>query len=130
MTKRCLLDTHIILAILRADTRLRFPNISKLVSAADFSGFASVASLWEIAIKSRLGKLDPGVPLEDMRMVLEGGGLTILPIDIPHVITAAEPEPETRDPFDRLLLAQCQVEGLQLVTIDRALVGHPLAFKF
>jgi PIN domain nuclease of toxin-antitoxin system len=95
-----------------------------------FSGFASVASLWEIAIKSRLGKLDPGVPLEDMRMVLEGGGLTIIPIEIPHVITAAEPEPETRDPFDRLLLAQCQVEGLQLVTIDRALVGHRLAFKF
>lgn len=57
-------------------------------------------------------------------------GLTILPIDIPHVITAAEPEPDTRDPFDRLLLAQCQVEGLQLVTIDRALVGHRLAFKF
>ncbi|EUB96445.1 PilT protein domain protein [Rhizobium sp. CF080] len=130
MTKRCLLDTHIILAILRADTRQRFPNISKLVGAADFSGFVSVASLWEIAIKSRLGKLDPGVPLEDMQIVLEGAGLTILPIDIPHVITAAEPEPDTRDPFDRLLLAQCQVEGLLLVTIDRALVGHRLAFKF
>ncbi|MCJ9753392.1 type II toxin-antitoxin system VapC family toxin [Neorhizobium sp. BETTINA12A] len=130
MTKRCLLDTHIILAVLRGDTRQRFPNISKLVSAADFSGFVSVASLWEIAIKSRLGKLDPGVPLEDMQIVLEGAGFTILRIDIPHVITAAEPEPETRDPFDRLLLAQCQVEGLQLVTIDRALVGHHLAFKF
>lgn len=130
MTKRCLLDTHIILAVLRGDTRQRFPNISKLVSAVDFSGFVSVASLWEIAIKSRLGKLDPGVPLEDMQIVLEGAGLTILRIDIPHVITAAEPEPGTRDPFDRLLLAQCQVEGLQLATIDRALVHHPLALKF
>jgi PIN domain nuclease of toxin-antitoxin system len=130
LTKRCLLDTHIILAILRADIRQRFPEISKLVSAVDFSGFVSVASLWEIAIKYRLGKLDPGVPLEDMQIIWEGAGLAILRIDIPHVITAAEPEPQTRDPFDRLLLAQCQIEGLQLVTIDRVLVGHPLAFRF
>ncbi len=68
--------------------------------------------------------------LDAMPGAVNDTGLTILGIDIPHVITAAEPEPETRDPFDRLLLAQCQVEGLQLVTIDRALVGHRLAFKF
>lgn len=89
-----------------------------------------MASLWEIAIKSRLGKLDAGVPLERMQSSLQDAGLTILPIEIKHVLTAADPEPPTRDPFDRLLLAQCQVEGLQLVTIDRALVDHPLAFRF
>ena len=44
-----------------------------------------------------------------------------------HVLAAVEPEALTRDPFDRILLAQCQVAGLRLVTIDRALVSHPMA---
>jgi PIN domain nuclease of toxin-antitoxin system len=89
-----------------------------------------VASLWEIAIKSRLNKLDPGMALDAMQPTLEGTGITILPINVGHVIAVVAPEPATRDPFDRLLLAQCEVEGLQLVTIDRALVEHPLAFRF
>jgi len=102
---------------------------SQLFVASDFSGFVSVASLWEIAIKTRLGKLNPGVPLSEMRDILEDGKLTILPIDVAHVIATIEPEPPTRDPFDRLLLAQCAVEGLKLVTVDRALVDHHLAFR-
>ena len=65
-----------------------------------------------------------------MQSILEDGRLTILRIDVPHVTALVLPEPPTRDPFDRLLLAQCQTEGLQLVTIDRALVEHPLAFRF
>jgi PIN domain nuclease of toxin-antitoxin system len=127
---RCLLDTHMVIAVLRNDIHQRFPEAGSLVVSQGFSGFVSVASLWEIAIKSRLGKLDPGMELDAMPGAVSDTGLTILRIDIPHVITAAEPEPETRDPFDRLLLAQCQVEGLQLVTVDRALVGHHLTFKF
>ena len=61
--------------------------------------------------------------------MIKASGLTMLPIAIEHVLTVAQPEPPTRDPFDRLLLAQAQVENLQLVTIDRALVDHPLAFR-
>jgi PIN domain nuclease of toxin-antitoxin system len=46
-----------------------------------------------------------------------------------HALASVEPEPATRDPFDRMLVAQCQIEGLRLLTIDRALVSHPLAAK-
>ncbi len=56
-------------------------------------------------------------------------GISLLDIDHHHVLAELDPEPATRDPFDRLLLAQCQVEGMQLVTIDRALAGHPLAWR-
>ncbi len=126
----CLLDTHVVISVLRDRLQRQFPVVHGLLGSASFSGFVSVASLWEIAIKSRLGKLDPGVPLERMQSILEGGRLTILRVDVPHVITLVLPEPPTRDPFDRLLLAQAQVEGLQLVTIDRALIDHPLAFRF
>lgn len=126
---RLLLDTHFVLAILRKDIATRFPDITGILVDKDTTGFASVASLWEIAIKSRIGKLDPGMPLKDVREAVEQIGLTVLRIEIDHVVTAADPEPQTRDPFDRLLLAQCQVEGLQLATVDRMLVNHPLALK-
>ncbi|MBB2820348.1 UNVERIFIED_ORG: PIN domain nuclease of toxin-antitoxin system [Rhizobium esperanzae] len=126
---RLLLDTHIVLAILRKDAGQRFPEIASLLGDSKTVGFVSVASLWETAIKARLGKLDPGMPLEDIAGSLEEIGLILLRIEIQHVITAADPEPETRDPFDRLLLAQCKVEGLQLATVDRLLVGHPLALR-
>jgi PIN domain nuclease of toxin-antitoxin system len=87
----------------------------------------SAASLWETAIKTRLGKLDPGMPLSDIAGYLEAVGLSILAVEARHALATADPEPPTRDPFDRLLLAQCQVEGLRLATIDRALLDHPLA---
>ncbi|PKA41176.1 type II toxin-antitoxin system VapC family toxin [Rhizobium sullae] len=127
---RLLLDTHIVLAILRKDVAQRFPVVTTLLGEPQTVGFVSVASLWETAIKARLGKLDPGMPLEEMAQSLQKIGLSLLGIDVSHVITAADPEPDTRDPFDRLLLAQCQIEGLRLVTIDRALADHPLALKF
>jgi PIN domain nuclease of toxin-antitoxin system len=126
---RLLLDTHIVLAILRKDVSERFPAITEMLAEDKTLGFVSVASLWETAIKTRLGKLDPGMPLDDIVRSLQEIGLVLLHIGIKHVITAADPEPETRDPFDRLLLAQCQVEGLQLATVDKALAGHRLALK-
>jgi PIN domain nuclease of toxin-antitoxin system len=118
-----------IIAIVQRKLTDRFPDVQRVLLHATTKGFVSVASLWEIAIKTRLGKLQPGLTLDVIPAYLQGTGLTILPIDIAHVITAADPEPETRDPFDRLLLAQCKVEGLQLATVDRLLVDHPLALR-
>jgi len=126
---RLLLDTHIVLALLRRNFHEQFPTIERHFAASDVSAVASVASLWEIAIKSRLGKLKIELPLPQVPVNLRSGGLEILDIDVSHVLHTLDPEPPTRDPFDRLLLAQCQVEDLQLVTVDRALVGHPLAFR-
>jgi PIN domain nuclease of toxin-antitoxin system len=54
-------------------------------------------------------------------------GINLVLIDARHVLASVLPEPATRDPFDRLLLAQCQVEGLRLVTIDRALITDRLS---
>ena len=88
-----------------------------------------MASLWEIAIKVRLRKLALGIPLDWIPSIIDRIGLTLIAINHHHVLAVAEPEPATRDPFDRLLLAQSLVENLRLVTIDRALVGHPLAWR-
>jgi PIN domain nuclease of toxin-antitoxin system len=126
---RLLLDTHIVLALLRRNFDQQFPDISKHFAVGEVTGFVSVATLWEIAIKSRLGKLDTGMPLSDIPTNLRSGRLEILGIDVSHVLHTLDPEPPTRDPFDRLLLAQCHVEGLKLITVDRALVDYPLAFR-
>jgi PIN domain nuclease of toxin-antitoxin system len=126
---RVLIDTHIVLGLLRRDQRKKFPEIMLRLSDPATIAFVSVASLWEIAIKTRLGRLNPGMPLEDIASFLDALGLAILPIQTLHVIGAADPEPETRDPFDRLLLAQCQTENLFLATVDRALIGHPLVWR-
>ncbi|MEF0938709.1 type II toxin-antitoxin system VapC family toxin [Rhizobium sp. BR 362] len=127
---RLLLDTHIVLAVLRDDVIRRYPAIAKLLDEQVTIGFVSVASLWEIAIKTRLGKLDPGMPLADIAGALAALRISVLPIDARHAVFAVDPEPETRDPFDRLLLAQCQADDMQFATVDRMLADHPLALKF
>ena len=126
---KVLIDTHIVLGLLRRDVLERYPKIAAALADPGTIVFVSVASLWEIAIKARIGKLNPGMPLADIAGYLDALGLSVLPIETAHVMTAADPLPETRDPFDRLLLAQCQVENLTLATIDQALMGHRLAWK-
>jgi PIN domain nuclease of toxin-antitoxin system len=99
------------------------------VASSENIAFASATSLWEIAIKARLGKVDPGLPLDDLPDYFQEIGLNLLVINHRHAVKSLDAEPATRDPFDRLLLAQCAVEQLRLVTIDRVLRDHPLAWS-
>lgn len=126
---RLLLDTHYVIAAADGEVNPRFSEIRSILDNALGSHVYSVASLWEIAIKMRLGKLSPRLPLLDIPSFLEASGLGLLGIEVAHALHTIDPEPPTRDPFDRLLLAQCYIEGLRLVTVDRALVDHPLAFR-
>lgn len=124
-----LVDTHILLAVLGQETS-RLPRVQAEVLLEKKEGFtASVASIWEVAIKHRLGKLALSFDLADLPQLLEDAGIGVLPITIEHVIAEIDPVPVTRDPFDRLLLAQCAVDRMRLVTIDRALADHPLAAR-
>lgn len=77
--------------------------------------------------KWRLGKLDFGMALEDLTNAARSGQIQILAINKHHALHHVEPEPPTRDPFDRLLLAQCAVDGFKLVKISKALADHPLS---
>ncbi|ATU93288.1 type II toxin-antitoxin system VapC family toxin [Phyllobacterium zundukense] len=126
---RVLLDTHILLAIIEQQLEKFTPGIRGLLADPAGEFHVSVASLWEIAIKWRLGKLRLTPGLKTLPSLLTSMGIELVPINEHHTLIAVEPEPLTRDPFDRLLLAQCQVEDLRLVTIDRGLVAHPMAVK-
>ncbi len=113
---RLLLDTHLLLwallqpSKLKSRTRLQIERNEVFVSAA---------SIWEISIKSALGKLeaDPRVVLE----ALEPAGFRLLPISGEHAARVFELPALHRDPFDRLLLAQAWSEPLTLLTDDNVL---------
>jgi PIN domain nuclease of toxin-antitoxin system len=124
---RLLIDTHVFIAMAKRTIGSEHPHLIGVLETATV--FMSVASIWEIAIKTRLSKLDAGMPPEDIPQACESGGIGIIAINERHVLRSLDPEPDTKDPFDRLLLAQCKVDSLKLVTWDRALADHPLAFR-
>jgi PIN domain nuclease of toxin-antitoxin system len=126
---KLLLDTHIVLSVVNERTNDLPASLRGVLADPDSEFYVSVASLWEIAIKWRLGKLKLSGDLKLLPDIVTSGGFDLIPIDEHHVLASVQPEPSTRDPFDRLLLAQCGVEDLRLVTVDRALVSHPLAFR-
>jgi PIN domain nuclease of toxin-antitoxin system len=85
----------------------------------------SAASLWEVAIKSGLGREDFKVDASVLRRGLIDNGYLELPIAGDHVVAVAALPPLHRDPFDRLLVAQAQVEGITLLTSDPLVAAYP-----
>ena len=84
----------------------------------------SAASIWELELKIAAGKLESDVELlEEVQRI----GYRILPITADHAVAAARLPLHHRDPFDRMLIAQAQLEGLTLVTRDPRLTPYPVA---
>lgn len=111
-----LLDTHLLLWALLQPAKLK-SRARSLIEQNEI--FVSSASIWEISIKSSLGKLevDPRVVLD----ALEPAGLRVLPVSGEHAAKVFELPALHRDPFDRLLLAQALSEPLTLLTDDKVL---------
>jgi PIN domain nuclease of toxin-antitoxin system len=122
---RFLLDTHLVVATINLDLDSRFPRQALVIRDPSSISYVSVVSLWEIALKSRLGKLLLAVPLAELPGYLGSKGLRVLDLRPAHVLANLESVPATRDPFDRLLLAIAVVEGFRLLSDDEALKGHP-----
>ena len=117
-----LLDTQIMLWWLVDDPRLRADTRDLLSKTACV---VSVASIWEVAIKHRLGKLP--VSAEHFREQSLGAGASILPILEGHVIETGQLPQVHGDPFDRLLIAQAVEENLTLVSVDPLMRNYPVA---
>jgi PIN domain nuclease of toxin-antitoxin system len=117
---RILLDTQVWLWMLAAPERLSEPARA-LVIATDNELLLSAASAWEIAIKYALGKLRlPETPGDLIPRLMTRTGITPLPIHHRHALHVASLPARHRDPFDRLLIAQAQIERLPILTADRS----------
>ncbi len=121
---RILLDTQVFLWLANAPTRLNTTASDLLADQAN-ELFLSSASSWEIAIKHSRGKL--ALPIAPARFVLsrmQRFDLTGLAVEHVHALHVAELPHHHNDPFDRLLVAQAQLEGLSLATADRRLAEY------
>ncbi|MEJ1966200.1 MAG: type II toxin-antitoxin system VapC family toxin [Gammaproteobacteria bacterium] len=116
---RVLLDTHLLLWALGSPLKLS-AETRKLVDTSEV--FVSAASIWEISIKSAIGKLkaDP----QKILAAIEPTGLSILAITGEHAARVARLPSLHKDPFDRLLVAQALSEPMILLTNDQALAGY------
>jgi len=115
-----LLDTQVLLWLFLRSSQLKKAVRSILADPANVV-YVSAVSTWEIAIKANLGKLElPGTPAQYLPDRIERAQLTNLPIVAAHTYGVFSLPGHHRDPFDRLLIAQAQLESLTIVTNDRA----------
>ena len=116
---RVLLDTHGWLWMVGDSGRLA-PSSHELLRDPANDLYLSAASAWEIAIKYAIGKLRlPQPPAALITQWMAEVRMGALPVLHAHALRAGELPPHHRDPFDRLLIAQAQIEGLTLLTADR-----------
>lgn len=110
-------DTHLLVWAAEQDNRLpAAANI--LLNDPDNEIFFSAASIWEVSIKSRLGRSDFQIDPFALTQGLIQHGYVELPVKREHALAVFHLPSLHRDPFDRLLIAQAQVEGLALLTVD------------
>lgn len=119
-----LLDTHVLLWAASSPEKLSEPALATLVDKENILYF-SAASMWEIVIKNQLRRQDFLVDARLLRRGLLENGYLELPITSEHAIAIEALMPIHKDPFDRILLAQAQVEGFSLLTADAYLANYP-----
>jgi len=116
-----LLDTHALLWWLADDVKLTATARDVIGHSAN-QVFVSAVSGWEISIKQSLGKLDVDKAL--LLTEVEHNGFMLLPVSFRHGLVAGDLPFHHRDPFDRMLIAQAQCEGLHLISVDRCFAAY------
>ena len=121
---RQLLDTHTFLWFVMGN-----PRITERLRAQieDNENFVSIVSIWEIAIKYRIGKLNLEVPFDDFidRQIVPNG-IQLLDIKLEHLKIVSALPLHHRDPFDRLLIAQAIVEDILIISADKVFSLYPV----
>ena len=124
---KLLIDTHILIWWLDGDSRLLERN-RRLLRSGDHEVFVSAVTAWEIATKTRLGKLQFDADfIDDFEQRTLALNMVHLSVAIRHAVVGAQLSGQHSDPFDRLLAAQAIVEGLRVLTADPAIkaLGAP-----
>ncbi|HZH34852.1 MAG TPA: type II toxin-antitoxin system VapC family toxin [Pyrinomonadaceae bacterium] len=120
---RLLLDTHILIWFLEGNPKLSNER-QQIITVAQNDVFVSIASLWEMAVKISLGKLTLCQPLADVVKQLAADNIETLPILPPHVLQVSTMPFHHRDPFDRIIIAQSDIENLPIMTDDQEFAAY------
>lgn len=118
-----LLDTHMLIWFL-SDPNLLPKKADELIFDSANLIFVSSISLWEIAIKTSIGKLELDVVIADLETICERSNLIVMSFQAAHALAVAELAGHHKDPFDRALIAQAQVDQMTLLTHDAFLSAY------
>lgn len=118
-----LIDTHILIWFLEGNNLLSTER-QKLLSTSQNEVFVSIASLWELAIKISIGKITLSKPLADVIKQIAVENIEILPILPEHSLQVSTLSFHHRDPFDRIIIAQAQIENLTILSDDTEFVNY------
>jgi PIN domain nuclease of toxin-antitoxin system len=121
-----LLDTHALIWFLSGDKQMPAP-IRSTIADTSHNCFVSIVSLWEIAIKTSLGKLELEGSFDQIAGLLIDNEIDILPISFQHIQNLLTIDLHHRDPFDRMIIAQAIVEQLHIVTRDQEFAKYPVS---
>jgi PIN domain nuclease of toxin-antitoxin system len=122
---KLLLDTHAFIWWDSDPTQLSAPALAAVRDPAN-DVWLSVTSVWEMLIKARLGKLTLRLPLADIVTQQQANGLHVLPVTLAHVLAVEGLPAVHKDPFDRVLVAQANVEGAEFVSADQVFRQYPV----
>ena len=112
-----LLDTHALVWWLEGREKLS-ARARRAIEDSDTTVFVSAASAWELAIKTQIGKFKSAELVSDLDAQVREEGFVELPISIEHALQAGNLASAHKDPFDRMLIAQAQIEKLPIVSRD------------
>jgi PIN domain nuclease of toxin-antitoxin system len=120
---RLLLDTNALIWALASPERLSNQAAGAIRDGSN-RVFVSVVSIWEIGVKRAKGSLDLPTGLESMLPTMQ---IDSLPLSMPHALAVESLPYKHHDPFDRMIIAQAQIEGLTIVTPDRQMRRYQVA---
>lgn len=113
-----LIDTHALIWFLNGDNDLT-DNTKKDIEEKDAINFIRIASLWEIAIKISIGKLELKIPFAKISEQLENNGFQILPVTFEDTLLLSTLPFHHRDPFDRIIISQSFNNKLRIISKDK-----------
>jgi len=124
-----LLDTHAFLWFVAGDDQLPV-SVKKKLSDISESCFLSIASLWEIAIKKQIGKLDLQIGFDELFRFAERNQIEIIAINETHLTTLLNLDFFNSDPFDRIIVSQAISENLTLISRDKKLKNYNVKLQW
>ena len=122
-----LLDTHTFIWYVTDNPRLS-ANVKRLIEDENNEKLVSIASIWEMAIKHSIGRLNFSLPfMEFVRQQLDVSNIGLLEINLDHIEVVASLPLHHRDPFDRLIIAQSMAEQIPVLSVDAIFDAYAIA---